>query len=89
LAGSCRKISDLSKDKVTHWSTQRRSFLKLVNWRRTSGSCAARMKHAPETSLGDLEIAVAEDLHRLGAALLTQAACNFLPSRRTAPDRLG
>jgi len=33
-----------------------------------------RLAHTPETNLGDLEIAVVEDLHRLGAALLTQAA---------------
>jgi len=33
-----------------------------------------RLAHTPGTSLGDLEIAVVEDLHRLGASLLTQAA---------------
>ena len=33
-----------------------------------------RLAHTPATSLGDLEIAVVEELHRLGASLLTQAA---------------
>ena len=33
-----------------------------------------RLAHTPGTSLGDLEIAVVEDLHRLGASLLAQAA---------------
>src|SRR5216117_75069 len=33
-----------------------------------------RLAHTPATSLGDLEIAVLEELHRLGASLLTQAA---------------
>jgi hypothetical protein len=33
-----------------------------------------RLAHTPGTSLGDLEIAVVEDRHRLGASLLTQAA---------------
>ena len=33
-----------------------------------------RLARTPATSLGDLEIAVVEDLHRLGASLLTQAA---------------
>ena len=33
-----------------------------------------RLALTPGTSLGDLEMAVVEDLHRLGASLLTQAA---------------
>jgi len=33
-----------------------------------------RLAHTPGTSLGDLEIALVADLHRLGASLLTQAA---------------
>ena len=33
-----------------------------------------QLARTPENNLGDLEIALVEDLHRLGAALLTQAA---------------
>lgn len=52
-----------------------------------------RLAHTPGTSLGDLEIALVEDLHRLGASLLTQAAnlqgqaTPFLCSRCQGPLR--
>jgi len=43
-------------------------------WLATAQQRLDRLAHTPATSLGDLEIAVVEELHRLGASLLTQAA---------------
>ena len=43
-------------------------------WLAAAQQRLAGLAHTPGTSLGDLEIAVVEDLHRLGASLLTQAA---------------
>lgn len=43
-------------------------------WLAAAQQRLASLAHTPGTSLGDLEIALLEDLHHLGAGLLTQAA---------------
>lgn len=62
-------ISDKSKPPLVPATAQG-----FAAWLASTQQRLERLADTSQTSLGDLELALVEDLHRLGAALLTQAA---------------